>query len=72
MKMPKSSLEKVVDRILNKEKEHLEWEQEEQERLSAYKTDQVFHEGTDYNRPSPTKGIIPAAISYVYIICFFE
>ena len=70
MKMPKSSLEKVVDRILNKEKEHLEWEQEEQERLSAYKTDQVFHEGTDYNRPSPTIGIIPAAISYVYNMFF--
>ncbi len=70
MKMPRSNLEKVVDRILNKEKELLEWEQEEQERLSAYNTDQVFDEGTDYNRPSPTKGIIPAAISYVYNMFF--
>lgn len=71
MKMPKSNLEKVVERILNKEKELLEWEQEEQERLSAYNTEQLFHADVDYNRPSPTKGIIPAAISYVYNM-FFE
>ena len=66
MKMPKSKLEKVVERVENKEKEVMEWEQEEQERLLTYKTDQAFEAGVDYDRPQPTEAFIPGAISYVY------